>query len=121
MLPEAVVEKTLENSANFCLNIEAKNREDPRKHYKYCSPGLQYPRQKEMVATDAFFPTSTIWDVYPLKTESHNVSALQDYFRDMGIPSVLKSDNAQSETGSKWTDFCHHQCIKEETTEQQSP
>eukprot|EP00957_Ditylum_brightwellii_P023218 1752261-Ditylum_brightwellii.AAC.1 len=127
----------LENSTNFYLNIEDKNREDPRKHYKYRFPGLRYPRQKEMVATDTFFPSiksrigntcsqffvgtaSDRWDVYPLKTEIHNVSALQDYSRDVDIPSVLKSDNDQSETGTKWMEFCHHQCIKQETTELQS-
>eukprot|EP00957_Ditylum_brightwellii_P082107 6243947-Ditylum_brightwellii.AAC.1 len=56
MLPEAVIEKTWENSTNFILNIEAKNREDPRKHYKYHFPELRYPRQKETVTTDTFFP-----------------------------------------------------------------
>eukprot|EP00957_Ditylum_brightwellii_P019850 1497934-Ditylum_brightwellii.AAC.1 len=112
MLPDAVVEKTLDNSTNLYLNIKAKNREEPRKHYKYHFPGLQYPRQKETVATDTLFPSiklrrgnacsqffvgtsSNRWDVYPLKTESHNILALQDYSRDVGIPSVLKSDNAQ--------------------------
>eukprot|EP00957_Ditylum_brightwellii_P131290 10013147-Ditylum_brightwellii.AAC.1 len=33
MLPEEVVMKTLKNSTKFYLNIEAENREDPRKHY----------------------------------------------------------------------------------------
>eukprot|EP00957_Ditylum_brightwellii_P121437 9261458-Ditylum_brightwellii.AAC.1 len=40
MLPEEVVRKTLENSTNFYLNIEAENREDPRNYYKYRFPGL---------------------------------------------------------------------------------
>eukprot|EP00957_Ditylum_brightwellii_P188860 14376047-Ditylum_brightwellii.AAC.1 len=47
ILPEEVVRKTFENSTNFYLNIEAENKEDPRKHYKYHFPGLRYPRQKE--------------------------------------------------------------------------
>eukprot|EP00957_Ditylum_brightwellii_P178567 13602272-Ditylum_brightwellii.AAC.2 len=116
MLLEAVVEKMLESSTNFYLNIEVKNREGPRKYDKYLFPGLQYPRQKETVATDTLFQSielgrgntcsqffvgtaSNRWYVYPLTTESHNVSALQDYSRNVGIQSVLKSDNAQSETG----------------------
>eukprot|EP00957_Ditylum_brightwellii_P160867 12248199-Ditylum_brightwellii.AAC.1 len=57
MLPEEVVMKMLENPTNFYLNIEAENREDPKKHYKFCFPGLRYPRQKETVATDTFFPS----------------------------------------------------------------
>jgi hypothetical protein len=138
MLPEEVVRKTLENSTNFYLNIEAENREDPRKHYKYRFPGLRYPRQKETVATDTFFPSvksrrgntcsqffvgtaSDRWEVYPLKSESYNVSALQDYSRDVGIPATLKSDNAQSETGTKWTKHCRLHCIKQETTEPHTP
>eukprot|EP00957_Ditylum_brightwellii_P089942 6849473-Ditylum_brightwellii.AAC.1 len=30
MLPEAIMQKTLGNSTNFYLNVEAENREDPR-------------------------------------------------------------------------------------------
>eukprot|EP00957_Ditylum_brightwellii_P068292 5184727-Ditylum_brightwellii.AAC.1 len=55
MFPEAVVENTLESSTIFHLNVEAESREDPRRHYKYCFPGLQYPKQKETVAMDMFF------------------------------------------------------------------
>eukprot|EP00957_Ditylum_brightwellii_P127271 9704362-Ditylum_brightwellii.AAC.1 len=32
MLPEAVVQKTLESSTNFYLTDEAENREDPWRH-----------------------------------------------------------------------------------------
>eukprot|EP00957_Ditylum_brightwellii_P000392 30706-Ditylum_brightwellii.AAC.1 len=39
----------------FYLNVEAENREDPRKYYKCHFPALWYPRQKEMVATDMVF------------------------------------------------------------------
>eukprot|EP00957_Ditylum_brightwellii_P012899 974709-Ditylum_brightwellii.AAC.1 len=61
MLPEAVMENTLENSTNFYLNVEAETREDPKRHYKYCFPALQqYPRQKEVVATDTFFTSAKL-------------------------------------------------------------
>eukprot|EP00957_Ditylum_brightwellii_P099341 7567442-Ditylum_brightwellii.AAC.1 len=61
------------------------------------------------------------WEVYPLKSDSYNVLALQDYSRDVGIPATLKSDNAQSETGTKWTEHCHFYCIKQKTTEPNTP
>eukprot|EP00957_Ditylum_brightwellii_P094410 7189035-Ditylum_brightwellii.AAC.1 len=64
------------------------NRQDPRQHFKYRFPGIRYPRKTETVASDTFFPTvktrreSDRWEVYPLKTESHNGVALQDYSRN---------------------------------------
>eukprot|EP00957_Ditylum_brightwellii_P052210 3958960-Ditylum_brightwellii.AAC.1 len=56
MLPDQAVKKTLENSTCFYLNIDAENRQDPRRHYKYRFPGICYPRQREVVASDTFFP-----------------------------------------------------------------
>eukprot|EP00957_Ditylum_brightwellii_P182530 13904300-Ditylum_brightwellii.AAC.1 len=35
MLPDQVVDKTLENSTCYYLNIESENRQDPKRHYKY--------------------------------------------------------------------------------------
>eukprot|EP00957_Ditylum_brightwellii_P050520 3831855-Ditylum_brightwellii.AAC.1 len=89
MLPEEVVEQMLQCSTCFYLNVEAKNRQDPRMHYKYRFPGIRYPRQRETVALDTFFPSVTSkrgitcsqffvgltldrWEVYPMKSESNN-------------------------------------------------
>eukprot|EP00957_Ditylum_brightwellii_P012773 965662-Ditylum_brightwellii.AAC.1 len=96
MLPEEVVEKTLENSTHFYLSIEAENCQDPRRHFRCRFPGLRLPRQHETVASDTFFPSlqssrgntclqffvgtmSDCWEVFPIKKESHNGQALQDY------------------------------------------
>eukprot|EP00957_Ditylum_brightwellii_P019496 1470882-Ditylum_brightwellii.AAC.1 len=57
MLPEEVVEQTLQCNTCFYLNAEAENRQDPRKHYMYRFPGIRYPRQRETVASDTFFPS----------------------------------------------------------------
>eukprot|EP00957_Ditylum_brightwellii_P030636 2321450-Ditylum_brightwellii.AAC.1 len=35
MLLEVMVKKMLENTTNFYLNVEAENRQDPRRHFKY--------------------------------------------------------------------------------------
>eukprot|EP00957_Ditylum_brightwellii_P011816 891034-Ditylum_brightwellii.AAC.1 len=112
ILPDQVVDKTLENSACYYLNVESEKRQDCRRHYKYRFPGLRLPRQRETVASDTFFPSVTSrrgntcsqffvgldsdqWEVYPMRSESHNVSAFQDYCRNVGIPPTLKTDNAQ--------------------------
>eukprot|EP00957_Ditylum_brightwellii_P095924 7308539-Ditylum_brightwellii.AAC.1 len=67
----------------FCLNIEAENRQDPRRQYKYRFPGICYPSQKEIVVSDTFFPSITSR-------------------RNVGIPPTLKTDHAQSEVGKAW-------------------
>eukprot|EP00957_Ditylum_brightwellii_P006329 480075-Ditylum_brightwellii.AAC.1 len=116
MLPDQVVEKILENSTCYYLNIETEDRQDPRRHYKYWFPGIRLPRQRETVASGTFFLSVTSrrgnicsqifvgldsdqWEVYPMQSESHNVLALQDCCRNVGIPSTLKTDNTQSEVG----------------------
>eukprot|EP00957_Ditylum_brightwellii_P085035 6465950-Ditylum_brightwellii.AAC.1 len=62
----------------------------------YCFPTVKTRRESDR------------WEVYPLKTESHTGMALQDYSRNIGVPPVLKTDNAQSEVGRMWSDHCHH-------------
>ena len=56
------------------------------------------------------------WEVYPLKTESQNGAALQDYTRRVGAPQTLKLDCAQSKTGTTWTKHCRDACIETKTT-----
>eukprot|EP00957_Ditylum_brightwellii_P002399 183987-Ditylum_brightwellii.AAC.1 len=53
--------------------------------------------------------------------ESHNGVALQDYLRNVGVPPVLKMDNAQNKVGRTWSDHCCHHCIKQETIEPGHP
>jgi hypothetical protein len=51
------------------------------------------------------------WEVYPIKTESLNSTALQDSTRQIRSPTNLKTDNAQSELAVTWTSHCCDQCI----------
>ena len=136
--PLETIHRTFEATTQHYMRLECENRAVPRDHYKSRIPGLRYPCQTEKVATDTFFPSirsyrgntcsqffnglkSNRWEVFPLKTESHNGTALQDYIRKVGVPNVIKSDNAQSETGSLWTTVSRDQCISNETTEPQHP
>ena len=138
MVPEAAVIKTLDNTTQNYSNLEAENRQDPRRHFRWCAPGLRVPRLNEEVASDTFFPSvkskrgntcsqffagqsSRRWDVFPLKSEKYNDTALQDFTRQVGAPDVLISDNAQSETGADWTKHCRTYCINTKTTEPHTP
>ena len=56
-----------------------------------------------------------------MKLESHNGAALQDYIQKCRTPPVMKTENAQSETGKTWTKTCRTQCINTETTEPHHP
>ena len=58
---------------------------------------------------------------YLLKSESHNHTALQDFGRNIGIPAGIKSDNAKSETGQKWINWCRKYCVNQSFTEPKSP
>jgi hypothetical protein len=138
LVPDEVIKKTLAATTQYYLTTEAETRQDPRRHLKSRLPGLRLPRQHETVATDTFFLSITSdrgntcsqffvgvdtnrWEVYPLKTKSHNGTALQDYTQRVGAPRTLKSDRAQSEVGSTWTKHCQDACIETKSTEPHSP
>ena len=44
--------------------------------------------------------------VNPMKTESHSARALQDFSRTVVIPKGITTDNAKTEIGPKWHDWC---------------
>ena len=133
-----MVTKTLDATTQSYLNIPGDGREEPLHNFVSRAPGLCLPRQKETVASDTFFPlvvsnrgntcsrmfhvlTSKFWAIYPLKTESRNTEALQDYTRTHGCMSVLKTNNTQSELGKGWTNHCKSHCIEQQTTEPHHP
>jgi hypothetical protein len=138
MLPEEVIQKTLDCTTQYYMNTEVENRQNPRDHRKSRFPGLRCKRQHEAVASDTFFPSivtnrgntcsqffvtldSDRWDVFPLKTEHNNGAALKDYVRCVGAPTVMKTDNAQSQLGTTWTTFLRDICTANETTEPHHP
>jgi hypothetical protein len=64
---------------------------------------------------------SDFWVTYPMKTESANGEALQDYARTYGCPNIIRTDNAQSELGRTWTKHCFTHVIGSESTEPHHP
>ena len=120
MLPEEVVNRTLDATSQFYLEVADDNRNNHQQHFKKRFKGLGINRQNEQVATDLVYTSakssqghiggqfftgvqSKRWAYYPLKKESQNSEALQDYIRYYGARKVLISDNANSQTGNEWT------------------
>ena len=126
--PEEVVCQTLVNTMQYYLTVECEECDNPRWHFKSRIPALRVKQQNESIASDTYFPSiksgcgntcsqffvgdvSDRWHTYPLRSESQNGIALQDYTRYVGNPTSLKTDNAQSELGSIWKDHCWQNCV----------
>ena len=138
LAPEDVIRKTFEATTQLVTNVEVENRTIGRNHYKSRFPFLREKRLNDEFHTDTFFPSvdtndgnicSQIFlgkktDYLPvalIKTESHATQALQDFGREIGLPKGIKSDNAATETGFEWNNWCRKHCIKTTTTEPHSP
>jgi len=138
LAPADTVEKTLENAMQCHMTEDCENRTNMRQHCQSGFRGLKLPRPKEGVVTNTFFPSEKTsmghtcsqffartdtdrWHLQPLKKESHNSTALQDFSRNVGLPLFVKSDCAQSEIGEKWTEHCRDHCIGMLTSEPEHP
>ena len=100
-----------------------------KKHYKSPFPALNVHRRDEALATDTVYSdvpaidsgvtiaqlfvglTSTVCDVYPLKSEKAFVNTLQDIIRRRGAPSKLVSDRAQVEISGRVKDILRNLII----------
>ena len=58
MLPEDILQQTLNNTTHVYLSAEEENQQDPSRHYIYTFTGLLYNRQRQTVSFDTFFPTA---------------------------------------------------------------
>ena len=136
-LPDEVIQKTLDNTTQFYLDVE-ENRSNPQRHFRKRFKAITDFRQNEEVATDfvyfstkssqghkggQFFVgvTSKRWAFYPLHKESQNSEALQDYVRSRGAPRSIISDNAKSEIGHKWVEILRDFRINSRTSEPHHP
>ena len=60
-------------------------------------------------------------DVEPLKSESASFMGIQDFTRKQGTPHNIKTDNARTETGEKWTEHCRRFHIGQKCAEPMFP
>ena len=123
LAPEEVVQRTFDATTQMVTNVECKNRDIPQRHFKSRFPFLREKRINDTFHSDTFFPSITsnqghtcsqiflgkntdLMYVQPMKKESHSYIALQDFSRTVGIPNTIKTDNAKTETGERWTNWC---------------
>ena len=121
--PDDVLKKTFLATTQMAMNVEAENRVCGRRHYKSRFNFLKEKRINDVFHSDTFFPTiksnngdtcsqlfigrnTDYMKVYPMRKESHSFRALQDFSRSVGVPKCIKTDNATTETGLRWTNFC---------------
>ena len=64
---------------------------------------------------------SNQWEIYPMTHEQKNGEALQYFVRTHGALIAIKTNCAQSELGTKWTETCQNKCIAQETTKPHNP
>ena len=138
MAPIEVIQKTFKATTQYATNVEAENRTIGRRHYKSRFPFLREKRVNDEFHSDTFFPSvhgndgstcsqmfigkdTDYMFVYPMKKESHSFLALQDFGRKVGLPRSIKTDNAKTETGLKWTTWCREYCVDSKYTEPHSP
>lgn len=138
LAPEDVVRKTFNATTQLAMNLEAENRDISRRHYISRFPFLKEKRINDTFHSDIFFLSvatnrgetrsqmfigreTDYMLVHPMKSESNNFEALQDFIQKVGIPNALKSDITKSEIGTKWTDWCRQYCVNQSFTEPKSP
>jgi hypothetical protein len=115
-LPENVVKETFKNTTQYA---RMQMSTILKKHYKSPFPALNVHCHEETLANNTGYSnvpavdsgvtiaqlfvglTSTVCDVYPLKTEKAFVSILQDVIRRRGAPSKLVSNRAQVEISGR--------------------
>ena len=109
------------------------NQEFPRQHRKKRLPLLHVRRIPGRVDTDTFYSSVKSKQKYNytqlfacieskfvfarcLQPEKQFLAAFQDFVREVGAPSLLCSDNFQTQTGEKWTATCRELQITQITT-----
>ena len=109
-----------------------------RHHLKSREPILNRNRLGEEYATDTFFAETSAIDgstcaqlftgcrsfytkVFGMKKESEAPTALEDFCRNIGVPTGIRSDNSKAQTSKRWKDICRKYCIGQRTTEPHHP
>ena len=136
--PIDVITKTLGCATQLAMHVECETRSITRKHMVSRFPMLKNHRRNDIVHSDTFFPSTKsaqghtcsqlfigertdFIHVEPMKSESCSHLALQDFLRKHGIPHSIKTDNARTETGTKWTEECRRRHINQYFTEPRNP
>ena len=119
--PEMITVKTLAATTQLCDSpVEMDKREAPRQHRKKRVLALHPKRIAGRTDSDTFFSSVKSIRGYTciqiffccaakfifarcMRKERESHGAYQDLIREVGAPNLLLTDNAQTETGKKWT------------------
>lgn len=122
--PEMIMAKMLKATTQLCTTpVEMDAQHSPQQHQKQCLQALHPWRIEWQLDSDMFFSSVksicnfacmqifyclvskyTYMTFLQRKLQLHH--ALQDFIRNVGAPNVLLIDNAQTQTGTKWTQTC---------------
>jgi hypothetical protein len=138
--PLAVVRKTLKMTTQLGATIDYNNL---KAHVKSLLPWANKTRLDETVSTDTIFANtrdvsgatcaqvfyglrSHVINVYGMRSESEGPQKLDDFIREEGIPTVMRSDNSRMQRyGKTWTqrlrDLLVHSEFSEPHNQQQNP
>lgn len=129
------IRKTLDNTTQMA---KAMNILPMVRHYAARFKMFRHRRLQETVATDTIFSNiqdidgkacaqiffgtrSRYLNVYGMNSKKHYPTALKDFMRDEGIPSVVHSDNAKEQTSSQVEDIYRRYLVKNTSTEPDHP
>lgn len=138
--PLEVIRRTLENTTQLGATV---NYHNLKAHLKSLLPWANRTRLNETVSTDTVFANerdvtgavcaqvfyglrSHMINVYGMRSESEGSERLDDFIREEGIPSVMRSDNSRMQRyGKVWLQWLRELLIHAEYSEphnqQQNP
>ena len=138
--PLEVIRQTLENTTQLA---SVPNWENMRRHRMSLYPFMNRTHLNETVATDTFFSSvpgiggttcaqvfyglvSHYINIFPMRTESNALQALQDFMRYEGLPLTIRSDNSRTQRYNRaWVELLRTYLIPAEFSEphnqQQNP
>ena len=132
--PEDTTEKTLKCTTQYLsAPLQMENRAIPQQQRQKRTHPLQNKRLEGRTCSDTFFSSvksirgfigiqlfvhiaSQFLYGAPLRRESESHGAYQDFNRDVGLANELLTDNAQTQTGKKWTATSRKNMTKQTTS-----
>ena len=116
-LPLETVKKTFARTTQLAMNVP--QRYPMRRHMMSRTPQLNTRRIAETFCTNTLFGSQKAYggitcgqlfvgkesrytSVHGMKTESEGPDSFEDFIRDKGAPSCIRSDNSKMQTGHEW-------------------
>ena len=132
--PEEIVQRTLSNTSQLVMTVEAEQRELMRDHRVTRLLPLRPHRINDTVYSDTFFSSLTsirgyslfqlyclahchVDYVYLMRQKSQAPDTFSDFIRNVGAPNYMVNDSAQELTGSSWLKVAMHAVVETHCSE----